>query len=266
MAPVLIGPEYFPGGNQTDSKLLALIRKGLNKVWHASCTNKMGKADDKMAVIDSSAKVFGVNKLRVVDASAFPVLPPGHPMSTVYALAEKTADKIKAEAGIARYLAVLLEELSLPYETIFKEFDELKKEPYLSANPNGRVPAIEDPNTGLVLAESGAIIQYLVETYDKSGSLTYTTAPEKYQLYQWLHFQMSGQGPYFGQKAWFSNYHAEKVPSAEARYEAEIKRVLGVIEAHLKKTGGKYLVGENARTPIWPGSRGIVFWAGWCRS
>ena len=56
---------------------------------------------------------------------------------------------------------------------------------------------------------------------------------------------MSGQGPYFGQKAWFSNYHAEKLPSAEARYENEIKRVLGVIEAHLKKTGGEYLVGDK---------------------
>lgn len=56
---------------------------------------------------------------------------------------------------------------------------------------------------------------------------------------------MSGQGPYFGQKAWFSNFHAEKIPSAEARYAAEIRRVLGVIDAHLTKERTKYLVGDK---------------------
>ena len=83
MAPVLIGPEYFPGGNETDADLLASIRRGFNTVWHASCTCKMGKPNDNMAVVDSKAKVVGVNRLRVVDASAFPILPPGHPMSTI---------------------------------------------------------------------------------------------------------------------------------------------------------------------------------------
>lgn len=55
----------------------------------------MGRQDDPMAVVDSHAKVFGVSSLRVVDASAFPFLPPGHPQSSVYALAEKIADDIK---------------------------------------------------------------------------------------------------------------------------------------------------------------------------
>ena len=95
------------------------------------------------------------------------------------------------------------------------------------------------------LHQSGAILQYLVDTYDKNSALHYNTSPEKYQTLQWLHFQMSGQGPYFGQKAWFSNYHAEKVPSAEERYANEIRRVLGVIDAHLKKTGNEYLVGNK---------------------
>ena len=54
----------------------------------------MGKADDPMAVVDTKARVFGVQNLRVVDASAFPFLPPGHPQATVYALAEKIADDI----------------------------------------------------------------------------------------------------------------------------------------------------------------------------
>jgi len=57
---------------------------------------------------------------------------------------------------------------------------------------------------------------------------------------------MSGQGPYYGQKAWFSNFHAEKLPSAEERYANEIRRVVGVIDAHLKKQGTPYLVGDKA--------------------
>jgi len=97
----------------------------------------------------------------------------------------------------------------------------------------------------LTIPQSGAILQYLIDTYDTSAKLHYTTSPEKYQTLQWLHFQMSGQGPYFGQKSWFSNYHAEKVPSAEERYANEIRRVVGVIDAHLKKTGTEYLVGNK---------------------
>lgn len=56
---------------------------------------------------------------------------------------------------------------------------------------------------------------------------------------------MSGQGPYFGQRAWFERFHPEKVPSASERYANEIKRVTGVIDAHLKKQGTKYLVGDK---------------------
>lgn len=75
------------------------------------------------------------------------------------------------------------------------EFPDLKKEPYEKINPNGRVPAIEDPNTGMTVWESGAIIEYLVDTYDKSNKLSYgDKTPEKYQCKSWLHFQMSGQG------------------------------------------------------------------------
>ena len=62
--------------------------------------------------------------------------------------------------------------------------------------------AIEDPNNGLVLWESGAIIQYLIEQYDPEKKISYATLPEKYHLNQWLMFQMSGHGPYLGQCAW----------------------------------------------------------------
>lgn len=54
----------------------------------------MGTANDTMAVVNSRARVFGTEGLRVVDISAFPLLPPGHPQATVYALAEKIADDI----------------------------------------------------------------------------------------------------------------------------------------------------------------------------
>lgn len=88
--------EYFPGEQvKTDAQILETIRNTLMTVWHASCTCKMGKTDDPDAVVDSKAKVIGVTGLRVVDASAFALLPPGHPQSTVYALAEKIADDIK---------------------------------------------------------------------------------------------------------------------------------------------------------------------------
>ncbi|KAL4982549.1 hypothetical protein BDW68DRAFT_195212 [Aspergillus falconensis] len=95
MAPVIIGDEYYPGnGTQTDAEILSFIQKNVMTLWHPSCTNKMGTEDDPAAVVDSKARVFGVGRLRVVDASSFPFLPPGHPQSTVYMLAEKIADDI----------------------------------------------------------------------------------------------------------------------------------------------------------------------------
>jgi choline dehydrogenase len=82
--PVLIGPEYYPGASvSTDAQILTTIKNDAMTVWHASCTCAMGKTSNSNAVIDSSARVIGVSNLRVVDASSFPVLPPGHPQSTV---------------------------------------------------------------------------------------------------------------------------------------------------------------------------------------
>ncbi|KAF7185703.1 Glutathione S-transferase-like protein tpcF [Pseudocercospora fuligena] len=142
-------------------------------------------------------------------------------------------------------ILIILEELQIPYELEEIPFAEIKQEPYISLNPNGRVPTIEDPNTGITLWESGAIIEYLVETYDKGKTLQYTSSPEKYLQSQWSYFQTSGQGPYFGQLGWFSIYHPEKIPSVLDRYKGEVRRVLGVIDAHLTKTGQDYLVGEK---------------------
>lgn len=91
------GQEYFPGpAVQTDAQILQTIRSTVMTIWHASCTCRMGKKDDPNAVVDSDTKVIGVTGLRVVDASSFALLPPGHPQSTVYALAEKIAAQIRA--------------------------------------------------------------------------------------------------------------------------------------------------------------------------
>lgn len=84
MKPILIGPEYFPGPEyQSDKEILEVIKNTLMTIYHASCTCKMGARNDDMAVVDHRARVFGVTGLRVVDASAFPFLPPGHPQSVV---------------------------------------------------------------------------------------------------------------------------------------------------------------------------------------
>jgi len=120
----------------------------------------------------------------------------------------------------------------------------MKKPPFEKVNVNGRVPAIGDPNAGITLWESGAIIEYLQETYDKNNTLNYTSSPHKYYVKQWLHFQMSGQGPYFGQAAWFTKFHPEELKSAQDRYLDQIKRVLSVLDKHLQ--GKQYLVGDKA--------------------
>jgi choline dehydrogenase len=93
---VTIGEEYLPGPNVTsDEQIVGFMRASAFTLYHASATCKMGKRGDAMAVVDSRARVFGVAGLRVVDASAFPFLPPGHPQATVYMLAEKIAEDIR---------------------------------------------------------------------------------------------------------------------------------------------------------------------------
>jgi len=93
---LLLGGEQFPGENiTTDADILASIKKNMNTLYHATSTNKMGKADDGLAVVDVHGRVYGMQNLRIVDASVFPFLPPGMPQSTVYMLAEKISDDIK---------------------------------------------------------------------------------------------------------------------------------------------------------------------------
>ena len=83
MAPTVIGEEYYPGpAVQSDEEILKYIQDNVMTLWHPAGTCKMGTRDDAGAVVDSEARVLGVQGLRVVDASALPFLPPGHPQST----------------------------------------------------------------------------------------------------------------------------------------------------------------------------------------
>jgi len=143
-------------------------------------------------------------------------------------------------------VAIILTELSIPFETTaIWDATELKKAPYTDVNPNGRAPAIKDPNTGVVLWESCAIITYLISEYDKSHTISYASAPEKYLQDQWFFFQASGQGPYYGQAGWFNLFHPEKLPSAQKRYNDEIKRVVGVLDGALAESKSGWLVGDK---------------------
>lgn len=90
-------------------------------------------------------------------------------------------------------VATILEELSIPYDLKLIEFSDVKEPNFVKINPNGRLPAIVDPNNGnITLFESGAIILYLIENYDKNGLVSFAAGPEKFHCQQWLFFQVSG--------------------------------------------------------------------------
>ncbi|KAL8752711.1 MAG: hypothetical protein Q9199_005547 [Rusavskia elegans] len=90
-------------------------------------------------------------------------------------------------------VAIILEELGLPFGTETLDFADMKKEPYTLVNPNGRI----------TLWESSSIIDYLLETYDKDNKLQYASGHEKFLQKSWMAMQISNQGPYYGQRAWF---------------------------------------------------------------
>lgn len=148
---------------------------------------------------------------------------------------------------------IILEELQIPYEKIPVPISEVKKPEFTAVNPNGRIPAIEDPNTGITIWESGAIIEYLIERYDTQHKISFAPGtPEAWHAKQWLFFQTTGQGPYYGQAAWFKKYHPEHLPSALKRYVDEMKRITGVLDGWLAKQkqvhgsgDGPWLVGNK---------------------
>jgi len=143
-------------------------------------------------------------------------------------------------------VAIFLEELSIPYEVDPIKISQVKEPHFLAVNPNGRLPAIRDPNTGITLWESGAIVEYLIERYDTKHELSFAPGTEEYyHAKQWLFFQTTGQAPYFGQLAWFKRYAPEKIPMAIERYAKEIHRVTSVLEGWLGGQKEKYSEGDG---------------------
>jgi GST-like protein len=124
--------------------------------------------------------------------------------------------------------------------------DDQKTPEFLSLNPNGKIPAILDPDgpggKPLPLFESGAILQYLA---DKTGKFLPADSARRYQVIQWLHFQMGGIGPMFGQVGFFHKFAGREYEDKRPlqRYVAESKRLLGVLEGRLD--GRQWLMGDD---------------------
>lgn len=135
-------------------------------------------------------------------------------------------------------VSILLEEIGLPYEAHRVAFDtnDQKTAEFLSLNLNGKIPAIIDPNgpggRPLALFESGAILLYLAE---KTGRFIPDEAAGRYEVVQWLMFQMSFIGPMFGQVGFFNKFAGREYEDKRPRdrYVSESKRLLGVLEERL---------------------------------
>jgi GST-like protein len=167
------------------------------------------------------------------DLSVFPITkrwPAQHPdRLQLYSLPTPNGVKV----------SIMLEELGLPYEVHLVDFnkDDQKTPEFLSLNPNGKIPAILDPDgpggKPLPLFESGAILQYLAE---KTGKLLPSDAARRWQTIQWVHFQMGGIGPMFGQVGFFNKFAGKEYEDKRPlqRYVGEAKRLLGVMDVHLK--------------------------------
>jgi GST-like protein len=145
-------------------------------------------------------------------------------------------------------VSIMLEEIGLPYEVHLVDFNENDQHTpeFLSLNSNGKIPTILDPNgpggEPLPLFESGAILQYLAE---KTGKLLPVDVARRYRTIQWVHFQMGGIGPKFGQVGFFNKFAGREYEDKRPlqRYVAESKRLLGVMETHL--AGRLWIMGDE---------------------
>jgi GST-like protein len=145
-------------------------------------------------------------------------------------------------------VSIALEELGLPYEPHLVDIgkDESWTPEFLSLNPNGKIPAIIDPNgpggRPLGLFESGAILVYLS---DKTGKLVPADAAARYQTIQWVFFQMAFIGPMFGQLGFFHKFAGREYEDKRPleRYRNESKRLLGVMNTRLQ--GRDWIMGDE---------------------
>jgi GST-like protein len=176
------------------------------------------------------------------DLAAFPITrrwPAAHPdRLQLYSLPTPNGVKV----------SIMLEEIGLPYEAHRVDFsnDDQKTPEFLSLNPNGKIPAIIDPDgpggAPMGLFGSGAILVYLAE---KSGALLPTDPARRYETLQWLFFQMGLVGPMFGQVGYFHKFAGREIADKRplARYRDESKRLLGVLEGRL--AGRSWIMGDD---------------------
>jgi GST-like protein len=155
-----------------------------------------------------------------------------------------------------RKVSIMLEECGLPYRV--HKIDIGKGEQfapeYLKINPNGKIPAIVDPDgpdrKPISMMESGAILVYLA---GKTGKLLPASARGKYEALQWLMFQMGGVGPMFGQAHHFMRAKKDEIPYGSERYGSEAKRLYGVMDRQLEKnrflSASEYTIADIATYP-----------------
>jgi GST-like protein len=153
-------------------------------------------------------------------------------------------------------ISIALEEMELPYRLCPVNIGRGEQfEPdFLAISPNGRMPAIVDHEPGdgrdpVSIFESGAILLYLAE---KTGSFLPEDLRARYDVVQWLMWQMGGLGPMLGQNGHFRVYAQEPVPYALDRYTREAERLYGVLDRRLE--GRDHICGEYsiADMACWP--------------
>ena len=176
------------------------------------------------------------------DLSAFPITarwPAAHPdRLQLYSLPTPNGVKV----------SIMLEEIALPYEahTVDIGKNETWTPEFLSLNPNGKIPAIVDPDgpggVPIGLFESGAILLYLAE---KTGKLLPQGAARRIETIQWVFFQMASVGPMFGQVGYFYKFAGREIADKRPleRYRDESKRLLGVLETRL--AGRQWIMGDE---------------------
>jgi len=151
-----------------------------------------------------------------------------------------------------RKVSLMLEECGLEYTTHAVNIgkDEQFAPDFLKISPNNKIPAILDNDNGKSLMESGGILMYLA---DKSGKFWPQDPDDKWSTVEWLMFQMGGVGPMFGQCHHFTKYNPGVAPYAEERYLRETRRLYGVMNERLGKTGflacNEYTIADMA---VWP--------------
>ncbi len=146
-----------------------------------------------------------------------------------------------------RKASIMLEEVELPYNV--HKIDITKNDQFtpefVAINPNSKIPAIVDHDTGITIFESGAILIYLAE---KTGKLLPTADKERFQVLSWLMLQMGSVGPMFGQLNHFKKFAPEKISYAIERYEKETLRLYSVLDKQL--TEREYLCGDYSIADI----------------